>query len=164
MEWNTHSQPVLLLFLDLLHPFSLDYFSNLLDLLNREWIDHQKSFLMILNILCKRKPVMTSRLTTDQNCGLVISFLKNLNPKIKRIKSFDMVLKNKKTFRKLSSPIIESPRIVCLTSKFIWNLQCIDFFVYIHQDATPSYLEILFYSIDTFSELQECSSTLLLSI
>ncbi|MBU5250236.1 hypothetical protein KQH93_10795, partial [Coprococcus comes] len=30
-------------------------------------------------------------------------------------------------------------------------------FVYIRQDATQSYLEVLFYSIGAFNELQECS-------
>ena len=32
-----------------------------------------------------------------------------------------------------------------------------DCFVYIRQDATQSYLEVLFYSIGAFNELQECS-------
>ena len=33
----------------------------------------------------------------------------------------------------------------------------LDCFVYIRQDATQSYLEVLFYSIGAFNELQECS-------
>ena len=37
-----------------------------------------------------------------------------------------------------------------------------DCFVYIRQDATQSYLEVLFYSIGAFNELQECSSFSLL--
>lgn len=36
----------------------------------------------------------------------------------------------------------------------------LDCFVYIRQDATQSYLEVLFYSIGAFNELQECSSYL----
>jgi len=79
---------------------------------------------MILNILCKRKPVMTSRLTAYQNCGLVILFLKSLSPKIERIKSLDIILKNKNSFCDLASSIIKSPRIVRLTSNIYSNNYC----------------------------------------
>ena len=46
---------------------------KLFNLLNSEWIDHYQCFLMILHILCKRKPVVTSRLTANQNCSLFYS-------------------------------------------------------------------------------------------
>ena len=40
----------------------------------------------------------------------------------------------------------------------------LDCFVYIRQDATQSYLEVLFYSIGAFDELQECSLKLIISL
>ena len=46
------------------------------------------------------------------------------------------------------------------SSHFVYNsfgTSGVDCFVYIRQDATQSYLEVLFYSIGAFNELQECS-------
>ena len=60
-----------------------------------------------------------------------------------------------------STPTIKVSLVTCFSLsfcvKFILNLQCFDCFVYIRQDATQSYLEVLFYSIGIISELQECS-------
>ena len=49
--------------------------------------------------------------------------------------------------------------IFCCTLLCIIHLEppVFDCFVYIRQDATQSYLEVLFYSIGAFNELQECS-------
>lgn len=132
---------------------------------------------MIIYILRKCKPVMTCWLAADQNWGLVILSLKCLSPKIEKIETFQIVMKRKNTFCKFAPSVVKNSGIMYLASdinsdNYYWicyllNLfiLCIihlespvfDCFVYIRQDATQSYLEVLLYSIGAFNELQECS-------
>lgn len=86
-------------------------------------------------------------------------------------------MKRKKSLCKFAPSVVKCSSIMCLTSTINSNNYCVilllaqsfhfvniqlespvfDCFVYIRQDATQSYLDVLFYSISVFYELQECS-------
>lgn len=119
---------------------------------------------MFLHILCKSKPVVSGRLTADYNFSLIIFSFKCFCPKIERIESFHIILKRKNSSGKFESPVIKSPCKMCLASNinsyyhccicYLLNLlilciihfepSVLDCFVYIRQDATQSYIEVLF--------------------